>query len=330
MKNILSLIFTISFVLLNTKIAIALEMGIVTGGKSGTYIKIGQNISELVSKHNINLNVYPSKGSLQNAQDVFNRPGVQLGIVQSDVLYFIQSVNNDFKLKKIARKLRMIFPLYNEEIHILANQNISEFDDLQGKRVAVGSDGSGTWLTSSFLFNISEVTPSHKVPLSGKKALNALKNNEIDAMIYVAGFPISLFDKEVSGDDKLHLVPILNKDIREWYPVSKIPANTYKWNPEEIDTVAVKATLITYNYRNKGCRDVGNLAKIVYQNFSELLNNGHNKWGEVDLDASLKGWKQYECVTNKIHNTNTNTNNNANMPTNDVSRAVYDILKNMK
>ena len=51
---------------------------------------------------------------------VYQKPGVQLGIVQSDVLAFVARVQSDPVLKRIAKKTKMVFPLYNEEIHMLA------------------------------------------------------------------------------------------------------------------------------------------------------------------------------------------------------------------
>src|SRR5687768_1682079 len=101
--------------------AYALEIGIVTGSENGTYYQIGQNIRELVQQQNsdIQLNVYPTTGSLENVEAVYKRRGVQLGIVQSDVLGFIQEQSDNTELQRIVRKTRLVFPLYNEEVHIL-------------------------------------------------------------------------------------------------------------------------------------------------------------------------------------------------------------------
>ena len=48
-----------------------------------------------------------------------------MGIVQSDVLAFVFRIQNDPVLRRIARKVKMVFPLYNEEIHILGSQGAS-------------------------------------------------------------------------------------------------------------------------------------------------------------------------------------------------------------
>jgi len=38
----------------------------------------------------------------------------------------------------------VIFPFYNEEVHLFANQSIQSFSDLQGKRVSVANQAAAT------------------------------------------------------------------------------------------------------------------------------------------------------------------------------------------
>src|SRR5437016_14050639 len=139
------------------------DLGLITGGEKGTYYQFGLDLQKLVKPAGINLNVFPSKGSIENVYAVYQRPGVPMGIVQSDVLAFVSRVQSDPVLKQIARKTKMVFPLYNEEIHILARPGIAEFDDLTDRRVTIGREGSGTYLTARLLFNISEVVPREMV-----------------------------------------------------------------------------------------------------------------------------------------------------------------------
>ncbi len=276
----------------------ASEMGIVTGGKQGTYIKIGRDIANLLAEHKIQLNVYPSSGSLENIADVLDRKGVQLGIVQSDVLGYVRSNSNEnAKLKRIINKIRMVFPLYNEEVHILASKNISSIDDLEGKRVATGKSTSGTSITASFIFEITGINPAEKLNIGGETALKELKAGKIDAMFYVSGYPVSLFNTQV---DNVHLLNIGGKDVLEYYVESKIPADTYPFQKEAVSTVAVKAVLMSYDYKGNSCDNVGNAAKIVYDNIGNLKKNGHPKWANIDLDYRLSKWEQYSCVSKKL------------------------------
>ncbi|WP_026259627.1 TAXI family TRAP transporter solute-binding subunit [Desulfobacter curvatus] len=276
--------------------ASAEDLGIITGGAKGTYFQFGLNLRELGKKFGYNIHVYNSRGSVENVYAVYKRPKTQMGIVQSDVLAFVLKVKSNKVLKQIARKTKMVFPLYNEEIHLLGKNEIASFDDLENRRVAVGKEGSGTYLTAKLLFEVSGIKPAQTLAVGTNEALAMLKAGIIDAMFYVAGFPVALFSEHVSAGDGLHIVPIGNKSITEFYPIAQIPGGTYPWQSQAVSTVAVKAVLVSFDFRRNNCDNVGEFANIVYENLDWLQQNGHPKWKSVDLDYPLKGWEQYDCV----------------------------------
>ena len=277
-------------------IASARDLSVMTGSKKGTYYQFGLNMKAMGKKYGYNIHVHNSKGSVENVYAVYKRPNTQMGIVQSDVLAFVLKVKSNETLKRIARKTKMIFPLYNEEVHLLGSTSLNSFDDLENKRVAVGKEGSGTYLTAKLLFEISGITPKKLVAVGTEDALAGVKQGSLDAMFYVAGFPVALFSEQVLADDGLHIVPIDNKNITEFYPTAAIPAGTYPWQDRAVSTVAVKAVLISYDFRRNNCDLVGQFAGIIYENLDWLRQNGHPKWQSVDLDYPLKGWEQYDCV----------------------------------
>src|SRR5262245_36394390 len=133
------------------------ELGLITGGERGTYYQFGLDIQKLLERNAasaMTLNVYPSKGSVENIYAVYQRPATQMGIVQSDVLAFVFRVQSDQVLRRIARKVKLVFPLYNEEVHLVGRRDITDFDDLADRRVAIGREGSGTYLTARLLFKV--------------------------------------------------------------------------------------------------------------------------------------------------------------------------------
>jgi len=295
-KESLTFCFVILIVLSLSSISFGMDLAIMTGGQKGTYYQFGLNLKELVKSRDIRLRVNNSTGSIENLYAVYKRPYTQMGIVQSDVLAFVSKLQSDPTLKRIAKKTRMIFPLYNEEIHLLGRRELADFDDLAGKRVAIGKEGSGTYLTAKLLFEVSDVAPAEMVSVGTDEALAQLKRGDIDAMFYVAGFPVKLFEGDVTEEDGLALIPITNKSIVEFYPIAEIPAKTYQWQHEAVKTVAVKAVLVSFNFRRANCEYVGQFAQILSENMDWLRENGHLKWKFVDLDFPLKGWEQYDCV----------------------------------
>jgi len=285
----------LAVIVLAMSLSAAPQMGIVTGNVTGTYIKIGEDIKKIAEPSHISLQVFESAGSIQNVFDVRRKRGVQLGIVQSDVLDYIRDISDDLELKTIAAKLAAVYPLYKEEVHVLGDLSLKTLQDLHGKRVAIGPQRSGTYLTAKTIFFQTGITPSKEVFLGGKEALDSLRRGEIDAMLYVAGAPATLFSENTTADDKFQLIGVDDKAL-DSYLTAVIPAGTYKWQESDVRTVAVKAVLITFSYAGEQCQNVAKVAKIIHENKAWLDANGHPKWREVNLDERLPKWPQYECV----------------------------------
>ncbi len=273
-------------------------LGIITGDVKSTAHRIGMDLKALVVRSNIHLAVFSSRGSVENIYAVYQRPGNHMGLVQSDVLAFVAKVDSDPRLKLIADKIKWIYPLYKQEIHILGNGEIRNLSDLDDKRVAVGHVESGTYLTSRLIFEISGVRPRRMLAIDDSQALAALKAGSIDAMVTVDGFPVERLALEVSPADGFHLIPITHDGISAFYPASRIPAGTYAWQAADVDTVSVMALLVAYDFRNHHCSTIGNVAWLIKENLDWLRFNGHPKWKSVDLGEPVSGWEPYSCVTN--------------------------------
>jgi hypothetical protein len=100
----------------------------------------------------------------------------------------------------------------------------------------------------------------------------------------------------VSDKDQLVLIPITNKSILEFYPPAEIPAGVYAWQPTAINTAAVKAVLVSFDFRRRDCDNIGRFAQLVSRGLDSLQKNGHAKWKAVDFNYPLRGWEQYDCV----------------------------------
>lgn len=282
---------------------------IMTGKPAGTYIQFGHDIAGLAKRFDLDLVAQPSAGSLENVEAVLKRPNTQLGIVQSDVLDFVASFSDDPDLRYTASKLRMVFPLYNEEVHILARPGVGTLADLHGRRVAVGAPNSGTLLTATLLLATANVVPGEELRIDTDEALRALRQGQVDAMFYIAGQPARIFAEDVRAEDKLHLVPVTDPAVAGLYPSATIQAGAYPWLREDVPTVAVRAVLMAYDYskpnwyHRQACAAVGKVARIIHDNIDRLRRPGygHPKWQQVDLDADLVSWERSKCAEDGLN-----------------------------
>ena len=285
-------------------------MGIVTGSEAGTYIKFGQDMANVTDGTGLNLLVKTSQGSLANIRRMISQENAAAGIVQSDVLGFLTR-SQDAKMRKVANRLRLIFPFYNEEVHLYARKDITSFADLEGKRVVVGTKGSGNWLTTTNLLHMMGVEPGERLNLSPAAGATAVLTDQADAMFYVAGKPVKLFTNMEQFKDNpkyqelaqnVHMVPLNDpKMLREYLSASLGPAD-YSWLAEEIPTIAVKAVLVSYDFTSKTtpyyvrrCNELKILGTAIRTNIDKLRNSGHPKWNEVRLDEDIGLWKRDQC-----------------------------------
>ncbi len=273
------------------------RIGLITGASTGTYIRIGNDIAALAAKEGVNLDICESTGSLENIAAVFEREEIQLGLVQSDVLGYLQESQNR-KLERVAQQIAMMFPLYNEEVHLRAKKEIKSIADLDHRVIAVGDKGSGTNLTSELLLEITNVWPRKKYLLKDNDALKMLNDGIIDALFYVSGYPVQLL-KNVDGEN-FHLVPLNENSITDYYIDSKIPDGVYSWQQGPVKTVAVKAVLMTAGFHDNHCQNINDLVRVVRNNISYLKEFGHSKWKEVELDFIFDNWGQSRCLDKSI------------------------------
>lgn len=142
------------------------ELGIVTGQETRTYFRFGEDLRRLVASHGISLAVYASSGSVENMVAVYDSRSIQLGIAQSAVVAYMNA-STDLKIRRIAAEIRLVLPLYVEEVHFLARPELSRFEDLAGKTVAIGSVNSGTAMTARVFFALSRVQPAELLEIGG-------------------------------------------------------------------------------------------------------------------------------------------------------------------
>ena len=99
MKTTLATLVLIGVIVMHTAAVIAADgpadLGIITGSEKGTYYRFGLDLQKIVKPSGINLAVHPSKGSIDNIYAVYQQPGVQIGIVQADVLAYITRVQSN-------------------------------------------------------------------------------------------------------------------------------------------------------------------------------------------------------------------------------------------
>src|SRR5207247_2608936 len=179
----------------------SVEFKIVTASTRGTYIQIGRDLASFVAPQaDIDLEALPSAGSAENVRRLRYEPGVKLAIVQSDVFqaFLDQAAAGNVEAGTMIRPLRVIMPLYNEEIYFIvrADAEMNYVHEIRGARINAGQLGSGTALTTATLYRLmfNEAIADAKASFfSNEDALvKLITDKSVDVVAVIAGQPAKL------------------------------------------------------------------------------------------------------------------------------------------
>jgi TRAP transporter TAXI family solute receptor len=249
-----------------------------TGGVTGVYYPAGGAICRLVNKghreHGVRCTVESTGGSVYNIESL-RRDELQFGIAQSDWQYHAFNGTALFENQGPYENLRSVFSLHPEPFTVVARADagIRSFEDLKGKRVNIGNEGSGQRGTMEVLMTAMGWTRddfAEAAELRSADQSAALCDGKIDAIVYTVGHPsTSIEEATKSCESKLVSVdgPVVDELIEDnsYYRKTTIPGGMYGGNAEDIVTFGVGATVVT----SAGMDEVVvyTLVKSVFENF---------------------------------------------------------------
>ena len=294
---------------------------IVTASERGTYIQIGRDLARFVAPQaGIQLESLPSKGSADNVSRLRYDTDVKLAIVQSDVYqaFLDYAGNGNSEARNLIRPLRVVLPLYNEEIYFVvrADSPLQYLHEIKNLKTNIGPLQSGTAMSASTIYRLMFNEPMQDrnvTTLTNEEALLKLSTDKsIDVVVIVAGQPAKML-ADMKPEAK-QLVRLLKVDYDN--PASKAALQTYvpatirsasypNWLDQDVNGLAVKAYMVTYDYTYRQTIDhLTALARSLCQNFPVLQTEGHPKWRDVKLTLPplARGWSYYAPMERVLRN----------------------------
>lgn len=267
------------------------RLSIVTAGTTGVFYMYGGAVASTVSKYvpDLNITAESTGGSVENLK-ILAKKQAELATTSADVL---NEAFHDFKNSKHFKNkvdVRALFNMYSQPHHLitLEKSSVKSVMDLKGKRVVVGSPGSGTEVKTKMVLQSLGITYKDFTPefLSFMEGTEALQDNTVAAVFLGVSYPapavvslaltnpislISFSDSEITTVVKAY--PFLSKAI--------IPANTYKGVDKDTQTLSVQTLVV--------CRpDLSdeiayNIVKAVFEHKQEL-EQMHSSFKETTLE----------------------------------------------
>lgn len=269
-------------------------VGIVAARRQGTMTELAEDLRDTLEGDDLRIVPILGRGSIGNVQDLLFLRGVDLALVQSDVLNFYLEQGIE---PNIGSKIRYLATIGPQKAHLLTRPDITSIDQLNGRRVNIGRENTGSFMSASLL--IQELGLSVQPSNHGhKKALKLLKAGEIDAMFRMGGAPIPGM-LNVKAEDGVHLIDIPADRISNdaYQPTILTPVDYPDLVRASVQSVEVKTLLASYNWPKDHPRYV-NVARFndALINRQDELKSGdyHAAWQELSIDGAASGWRKFE------------------------------------
>ena len=266
-----------------------------TGGEQGEYYAFGSALAEMASrKTSTQVHIVASSGAMKNIEALAKNTA-KLAFIQSDVGFYASRGTRLFGQKYSG--FSTVAVLYPEPVQIITlTPEIERIENLKGKTVSVGAEGSGTYFNAVDVleaYGMDINTDINPVYESFGNSVEALKAGKIDAAFIVAGTPTPAV-AELAKAGKIFIVSFDDRHIMDliakhpYYTKIELPKSTYGTDEGDV-TVAVNAVVVARD--DVKMEDVYNFMFGVFENLDGLAkDNARAK------HLSLKSAASYPAV----------------------------------
>jgi TRAP transporter TAXI family solute receptor len=281
-----------------------------TGSTGGTYFPIGSLLASAIS------NPPGSRGCERGGScgvpgliavaqstegSVANVEGIAAGFLESalcqaDVAYWAYNGEETFEGREPVRDLRAIANLYPEAMQLVVrvDSGIRSVRDLEGKRISLDREGSGTLVDAKLVLAAYGLTPDDldAAYLSSGAAVEGVRSGELDGLFLVAGTPTAAI-ADLAETTAIQLVPVAGEEaeaIEKAWPFfshTTVDSGIYR-NVIGVRTLSVGAQwLVSAQVDAELVRGI--TSALWHANTRALLDGGHPKGSLIRLDTALNG-----------------------------------------
>ena len=241
------------------------------------------------------------KGAAHNLADLLYLSGIDVGVLQADVL---EHERTRGAYRNLPNTIRYIAKWADTEIHLLVRDEVLDIKDLRDQPVNFGPPGSGSEVTASLLFNRLRL-PVRQTSYGHAQALAKLKAGEIVGMVYVAQKPVPLF-RDIEVRDRLRLLGLPAGEKSEIYRAADLTNNDYPtlvFGEQTVKTLSVPQLLAAYNWPvdNERYPPIANFVDSFLQSLADLQNGPRGiLWQDADPTFNFVGWQRHPSVDDHL------------------------------
>jgi len=270
-------------------------LNIVTGGTGAVYIVYGAGLAELLNKKlGTAASAQSTTASVDNMKLI--RDGkADVAFTLADTAFDAVNGKGSFASPEKAADAKALAVLYTNLTHLVVKDSggIGAVPDLKGKRVSMGSAGSGTEIIANRTLEAYGLDPAKDISrerLGAQDSANALRDGKIDAFFFSGGLPVPAV-LELSSGTKIKMLDLADSISKMgakygnfYFPI-KIPKTTY--NTAADVTVSGVANLLVVPSSFDPAFAQAILA-TMFDNKADLVKV-HNAANDLSLDSAVVG-----------------------------------------
>lgn len=267
------------------------RLSIATGGTGGVYFVYGGALADQITQ-----NIEGTEATAESTSASVDNMTL-IGNGESDLAFALadtaaDAVNGQESFEEPV-PAQALANLYNNYTHVvaLADSGIKSIEDLEGKRVSVGSPNSGTEVIAVRALEAAGIDPAagiERAQLGVDESVDAIRDGSIDAFFWSGGIPTGAVT-DLATTDKIVLLPTtdqlgtLQDKYGDVYQQATIPAGTYEGFDQEVGSIIVPNYLVVNESMDE--ETAYNVTKLLFEQ-KEALAQAHPEAKNLDVNKA--------------------------------------------
>jgi ABC-type amino acid transport substrate-binding protein len=245
-----------------------------------------------------NVRVLPiaGHGAVANVRDLIQLRGVDLAVLNSDILSFLDRTR---QYPTARNRIRYVTHIYNQKVYLLARKEFGTIEDFRGRKLGVLSSEAGSHTTAMTLFGLLGIDVALQA-LASDAYLDDSSLEKIDGVLLLSD-ELARVRLSAQARQNLRVLPIgLTPALRSAYRPAVIEPQELPGLPVtgNTETIAVSTLLAVYNWTPSQARfaDVSKFSTELFSALPRVRENAGSVWRQADINAQIEGWPRYSAA----------------------------------
>lgn len=289
----------------------AWTVGLAAGRTEGAPLQFAAELARVLDDGD-NMRVLPivTRGPADNIFDLLYLRGVDAAIVYGDILEHFRKTP---EIAGITRRINYLMSLFPSEAHVFVRPEIGSLQDLAGKPVNFNTEGTAASYSGPIIFERLGIKVDAKFIPHNVAMEEMKKSDKFAATFWISSKPLPPFLKG-NFPPGFKFLPIPYNDKLDYYMPAYLEHADYPAliaEGQRVETIAVPALVAVYEWPRETDRHrrMLRLVDYLFERFPKLQTEPgyHPKWKDVNLAATVPGWKRFQPLQDKLDHTTSAT-----------------------